>query len=62
MPVVHAIETEAVAQNVLDALLPDRPREELVDDDPLIVPANQALRLSKSRCGGTCAEAGSARK
>ncbi len=51
-PIVHPVEAESVAEDVVDAVLPDRQREEFVEDDPLIVPADLTLRLLEdSVCG-----------
>src|SRR5258708_25667949 len=37
----------AICQNIVHEILTDTEREELMDDDPLVVPSHQALRLAE---------------
>ena len=46
-PTERTIDAPAVSEDVVDERLPDDLRQELVHDDPLVVPAHQALRFAE---------------
>ena len=44
------IELQTISQQIAHEIITYRERKELVDDDPLVVPAHQALCLSENLC------------
>src|SRR5262249_31259527 len=47
---VVCIALRAICQNIIHEFLTDSKREKLMDDDPLVMPPHQALRLAKDIC------------